>query len=178
MRALRFFAMAALLTSCRRYDPVAAERIAALPEADPSPSELHRPGEPCLACHSTYQGSTPALALGGTVYSLDAMGTPVPAAGVAVLVDDSAGNSRSACTNSAGNFFVKSDDWADITFPLKVRAGKRAMRSIVGRDGSCASCHKLPSVSSLDPQTGAGRDSAGIVLVDLGDTDPTCGGGL
>ena len=46
------------------------------------------------------------------------------------------------------------------------------MRSLIGRERSCANCHKLatlPKVESdltTDPSTGQARDSAGAILVD------------
>ncbi len=173
----RLLPLALLLAAGCRNDPVPQAIIDDLPEETGEPSAVHRPGQPCLACHTDYEGAAPKLAVGGTVYALDATGAAKPAAGVLVTINDSAGDSRSACTNAAGNFFIEQGDWSDITFPLKVRAGTRAMRSLIGRDGSCASCHKLPSSESLVPGTGAGRDSSGIVLVDEGPADPLCGGG-
>ena len=161
--------------SCNGNDPLPQEVIDGLPAESGSPSALHRPGQPCLSCHSTYGAAAPEFAIAGTVFKQDAMGAPVAAPNVKVEIFDSAGPSRFACTNAAGNFFIEKDKWADLTYPLKVRAGARSMNSIIGRDGSCASCHKLPSDDR--PGTGAGHDSAGVVLVDDGDTDPICGGG-
>ncbi len=53
----------------------------------------------------------------------------------------------------------------------------RAMTSLIGRDGSCASCHKLPTKDSFDPLLGTAHDSAGVILVDPLAVDvETCGG--
>jgi hypothetical protein len=164
------------LAACRN-DPVPQEIIDGLGDESGQPSAEHRPGQPCLACHTDYQGAAPKLAVGGTIYAIGPGGVAKAAAGVLVSINDSAGDSRSACTNSAGNFFIEQEDWAEVAFPLKVRVGPRAMRSLIGRDGSCASCHKLPSSESLVPGTGAGRDSPGIILVDEAPPDPLCGGG-
>jgi hypothetical protein len=150
-----------------RNDPVPQQIIDALPEEADAPSAMHRPGEPCLACHSDYEGAQPKLAAGGTVYALNDAGVGVPAPGVLVVLNDSAGDSRSACTNAAGNFLIKSEDWAEVAFPLRASAGTRQMRSLIGRDGSCATCHK---------SSGPGRDSAGVILVEVEGPDPLCGG--
>jgi hypothetical protein len=171
-----FLAFALVLAACR-HDPTAQKAIDALPTDDPTPNDLHRPGEPCLACHSTYQGATPAFAVAGTVFSIDAAGNLSPAAHVRVTIADSAADlPKTPCTNAAGNFYVKKEDWADIAFPLKVRGcGGRSMQSLIGRDGSCGSCHKLPSDASIDKNTGAAHDSPGVILVDaMTSVDATC----
>ena len=167
-------------TSCS-HDPVAQEVIDGLGEETGTPSATHRPGQPCLACHSKYGGAKPEMAVAGTIYSLDPMTkTIAPAKNIRVFIRDSSANSgttRRACTNSAGNFFVAKENWLDIVYPLTPTAGGITMQSLVGRDGSCASCHKLPDESSLDPVTGAGRDSAGVIIVGAAAADPECGGG-
>lgn len=175
-------ALAALATGCR-YDPVPAQIIADLGPETGTPGPLHRPGQPCLACHDAYGGATPALAVAGTVFMLDASMTKlVPAKNVRVnIVDSAMGGSKHPCTNAAGNFMINTVDWADIVYPLSPVAGSHPMTSLIGRDGSCASCHKLPDPKAMDPSmdkiTGAGRDSAGVVLVGAADVDPACNGG-
>lgn len=161
------------------YDPIPQDKIDGLPPEDPDgPSELHRQGQPCVDCHSAYEGADPPLAVGGTVYEQNtATFQLIPVQGVFVTIFDAAGASQKACTNSAGNFFVKTDDWPDAAFPLTVQVGNRFMRSLIGRDRSCATCHKLASVRrierdpTIDTSTGAGRDSAGAILVER-DTIP------
>jgi hypothetical protein len=157
-------------------DPLPQAVIDGLPPETGSPGPLHRPGQPCLVCHTSYEGADPPLALGGTLYKLDPMapGGLAVAPSVLVTITDSTGDQRPACTNAAGNFFIRKEDWPELTYPLKVRTGTKTMNSIIGRDGSCASCHKLPNADR--PGTGAGRDSAGVVLVDDDDIDMTCGG--
>jgi hypothetical protein len=170
--------LAALAASCR-YDPAAQDVIDALGPETGTPSETHRPGQPCLACHSKYGGATPEFVLAGTLYSLDVNTKKlVPANNIQVLVQDSMNVTFKACSNTAGNFKVLREDGTDPVFPLSPTAGGRPMLSLTGRDGSCASCHKLPdpnSVDTLDPVTGAGRSSAGVILVDP--TQTGCGGG-
>ena len=98
--------------------------------------------------------------------------------GVFVTVYDAEGASAKACTNAAGNFYIELDDWPDAKFPLAVQVGNRFMRSLIGRERSCASCHELASPSRVenDPTvnsaTGAGRTSAGAILVDRGSIPP------
>lgn len=171
---------ASAAVSCR-HDPVAQDVIDALGDEKGTPSASHRPGQPCLACHSKYGGAKPELAVGGTVYTLDPMTKKIaPAKNIRVIIQDSSengGTTRRACTNAAGNFFVAKENWQDIVYPLTPTAGGITMVSLVGRDGSCASCHKLPDESSLDSITGAGRNSAGVIIVDGAAVDPDCGGG-
>jgi hypothetical protein len=163
----------ATFAACR-YDPVPQDLIDELGEEPGEPSELHRGGQPCLACHSVYEGATPRMSVGGTIYYEANDGRILPAPDVLVEITDSRQVQRKACTNAAGNFWVEHEDWRDITFPLTVRAGERRMISIVGRDGSCASCHSLPDETSLDPITGAGRASAGVVVVSESDVGAIC----
>lgn len=171
-----FTAVVASSAACR-YDPVPQEIINKLGDESGSPSAAHRPGQPCLACHSTYEGAEPPLAIGGTVYTKDDTGALVPAPKVLVTVTDSTGDTRMACTNATGNFFFQKDAWPDITFPLAATAGDRTMRSIIGRDGSCASCHKTPVAGAAPGSIGEGPDSPGVVIVAPDATDPSCGGG-
>lgn len=168
-------AFAAFASGCD-HDPVPQAKIDALGEESGEPSESHRPGEACVLCHDSYGGAEPELAVGGTVYGLDTLGKPAPAASRYVVIIDSAGDFRGVCTNSAGNFFIKKDDWTEIAFPLTVQAGSSRMRSLIGRDGSCASCHHLPNDDALIASTGADRDSAGVILVDVSAPDVNCGG--
>jgi hypothetical protein len=167
------FIALATFAACR-YDPVPQDIIDGLGEESGEPSELHRGGQPCLACHSVYEGATPRMSVGGTIYYEASDGRILPAPDVLVEITDSRQVQRKACTNAAGNFWVEHEDWRDITFPLTVRAGERRMISIVGRDGSCASCHSLPDETSLDPVTGAGRASAGVVVVSESDVGAIC----
>lgn len=177
--ALALSTLGPLVGACR-YDPVPQDIIDALGEEKGTPSAKHRPGQPCLACHSKYEGAEPLMAVAGTLYALDlADNKLLPARNIRVTILDSKGGTRKACTNSAGNFYVAQENWQDITFPILPTAGGTTMKSLIGRDGSCASCHRLPGdeSGSLDPLTGAGRDSAGVIVVDANAADPDCGGG-
>jgi hypothetical protein len=178
-------ALVAVWSGCR-IDPVVQEKIDALPAEDPDgPSELHRAGQPCVLCHSSYEGAHPEMAIGGTVFQQHPETLLLaPAEGVFVTIFDSEGASQKACTNSSGNFFVRLEDWPGAKYPLTVQVGNRFMRSLIGRERSCAGCHQLATQTRLnDPNdnadrlTGASRFSAGAILVDLAAVPPeqACG---
>lgn len=130
-----------------KLDPVRDDLVGNLGPDDQFPeSEFHRPGQPCLACHDKPGGASPELILGGTIFA-DPDGQ-VPVEGAFVRVIDSKGN-RPRCfvTNCNGNFMVRPDEWDDMTYPLLVSVEKqgappRTMNSHIGREGSCAGCHK------------------------------------
>jgi len=137
-------------------DPLQSARVAALGGERPGVSRgpNHRPGQPCLACHG---GSGPAdvdFGVAGTIYQSAALDSP-PLAGATVTIYDATqladgGVPHTVTTNAAGNFFIRADEWSP-TFPLHdiavVGAGldtPTSMHTVVGRDGSCASCHYDP----------------------------------
>jgi hypothetical protein len=155
-------------------DPIPQQIIDSLPAESGSPSATHRPGQPCLQCHSTYGEALPELVIGGTVFKEDPMAPNglKGAAGIKVIVYDSTGDSRVACTNAAGNFYIERVNWEAITFPLKSFVGNapRRMQSIIGREGSCGNCHKLPTTER--PGTGAGLDTPGVIIVEDGEESP------
>ncbi len=176
---LVLFAAAALWSSCR-MDPVIQDQIDKLPPEDAAgPSAEHRAGQPCVLCHSTYEAAEPEMAIGGTIYAQDLNTLQLaPVEGVFVTIYDSNGASQKACTNSAGNFYLETSDWPDAAFPLTIRVGNRFMRSLIGRERSCAGCHTLATPSrvandpTVDASTGQSRDSAGAVLVDPDNIPP------
>ena len=174
--AIALAAALPLAVGCR-YDPVPQKIIDDLGPEVGTPSATHRPGQPCLVCHDNYGGATPAFAVAGTVFNTAMDGSLVPAAGLNVTISDSASGLRKACTNAAGNFYVERDNWADVTFPLNAIAGNRGMSSLIGRDGSCGSCHKLPDKTSENPITGASHTSPGVIIADPTAPGAACGGG-
>jgi hypothetical protein len=123
-------------------------QVQALGGEDPNvpTGPLHRPGQPCLACHG---GSGPAhfhMTIGGTVYAYGNQTTP--AVGATVVIEDIAGAFGTAMSNQAGNFFIAASEWQP-TFPIIVPqvtlgAVSQQMQTHVGRDGSCATCHFDP----------------------------------
>lgn len=160
------------------YDPVPQAIIDSLPPDEGEPGPNHRPGQPCNVCHSKYGGASPVFAVAGTAYTLSMDGKLVPAANVSVTIRDSAGSKRPACTKPSGNFYIEAANWDTITYPLAATVGDRNMSSLIGRDGSCASCHKLPDENSIDPVTGASHDSPGVILVDVTAPGASCGGAM
>lgn len=159
---MRSFSLALILaTGCLGTTPEQAAEDALGPEA-PGVEEgpLHRPGQPCLVCHSEANDEGDVIFVtAGTVYL-----TPDSALGLGgaeVTITDDLGRAATIPTNEAGNFMLAHEEeveeeeeyegrvsvpWAPV-FPLRVsvRFGDvvAEMRSSVGREGSCAHCHTL-----------------------------------
>jgi hypothetical protein len=135
---------AAGLATCT-LDPVHDKAVADLgPEAPGvSPGALHRPNQPCLTCHDGSTASTMSVA--GTVYGV--LDDARPLEGATVTLTDTPGTVFTATTNAAGNFYVMKSAWEPI-YPLHVEVALEdisvTMSTIIGRDGSCASCHTDP----------------------------------
>ena len=131
---------AALGVACS-LDPVPDQRAADLGDEAPgvAPGPLHRAGQPCLACHDE-------MSIAGTVYAVRGSGAPL--ANAQVHFTDNAGSTATALSNAAGNFYLLDSQWRP-TFPVRVEVDygtvKATMNSIIGRDGSCATCHLAPS---------------------------------
>jgi hypothetical protein len=142
-------------------DPVQSAEQTALGPEDPSVprGELHRPGQPCLVCHSDF-------AFAGTVYEEDFV---TAFQGATVTLTDTAGDQLPATTNAAGNFIIrKSDLPATFSYPVGTYtddAGNAVfgitvvgsdpnnpaqMVTQIGRDGSCNACH-TPTASASSP---------------------------
>jgi hypothetical protein len=119
----------------------------------PVESAYHRPGEPCGLCHSDKGPADSTFALGGTVFwGPDDYAARVDNAYVRIL--DAKKAKRCFVTNCNGNFFIRKQDFAAITFPLLISVERtvnpgtdestlviRRMSSHIGRDSSCATCH-------------------------------------
>jgi hypothetical protein len=138
-----------VLVACNA-DPVLSQTVKNLgPEVPGIPKgQYHRAGQPCLACHVEGGSTSPAFSVAGTIFY-----GPVNAVGVEgaeVRIVDANGSSPptdAVITNCVGNFFVRKKDW-NPQFPLKVTVGKSGfpdapMVSLIGRDGSCATCHRF-----------------------------------
>lgn len=144
-------ALATLATACG--DPVHdMQREALGGEVDGVPKgPLHRPGQPCLVCHSDYGPAHMVLSFGGTVYEYqyDTNLGDAPLANASITLTDQTGRSYLTATNCAGNFFVQRADF-DPVFPVSVRLEYGNLPHIpqmttrIRRDGSCASCHYEP----------------------------------
>jgi hypothetical protein len=135
-------------------DPVRDAAVADLGSEAPGVpvGPLHRPGQPCLACHGA--GDASAFTVAGTVYAREKSKTPLN--DVTVRLIDAAGRRFDSVTNCAGNFFVRPTEFV-VQYPLWVTLAVEEhtldMESPVFREGSCAPCHRDPK----------GRDSAGPV---------------
>ncbi len=121
---------------------------------------LHRPGQPCLACHSAAGHREPYFSVAGTVYQKQDPGSP-PARDVIVELIDAKQHHVTVASNCAGNFYVQQADFRPV-YPVHVTmhyAGvDNKMITVVNRDGSCATCH-------TDPQS---WKSAGHIYMDPG----------
>lgn len=126
------------------------------------PSEYHRPGQPCVLCHSVYGGAEPQMSVAGTVFALPDlipdpanpgnMIPPPPVKEVKVLMFDAFNNrSPDVETNCVGNFFLTKEQW-DPFFPLyaeiefKLPGSETTLRAAMGtwiqREPSCNQCHR------------------------------------
>jgi hypothetical protein len=156
------FVLVAAAPSC---DPVHDDAVAALGPEAPGvrPGPLHRPGQPCLTCHDGSTGNPPEFTVAGTVF-LDENDT-APASGVGVTLTSANGASFTATTNAAGSFFVRPGEFTP-AYPMGVLliASTTAVRmsTLIGRDGSCATCHHDP----------AGPSSAGHVFLPANGVTP------
>lgn len=141
-------ALFALLLAGATCDPVNDAAIAALGGEAPGVPRgpLHRPGQPCVLCHSGNLGDPPGFSVAGTVY-VNA-GDLEPAVAAGVKLTDSVGHSYLAGTNAAGNFYVLPHQFTPV-YPMKVQIDYNgvpvSMTADVGRDGSCAKCHFDPA---------------------------------
>lgn len=156
MKHLRLLAVVGLLVGCS--DSFLNDQIDALgPEADRfPPGEIHRPGAPCVLCHSEYHGAEPRMSIGGTLFVKPAEGEPYPAAGYTVRVVDSEGQQRDMVSNRCGNFYVRHSEFVP-KYPMRTELlapdpedpsrllSNRPMASRISRDGSCGSCHAHPA---------------------------------
>ncbi len=114
-------------------------------------NEFHRPGQPCVLCHGEYQGDSPILSIGGTIFATPSQ--PIPVEGAKVTLTDANGETQERVTNCIGNFFIPADEWQP-AFPLAAQIecpipGTEDVRTLVmgtriSRDGSCAGCHFGP----------------------------------
>ncbi len=151
-------AMGLIVSAWACGDPLRDAAIEALGEETPGfgPSEVHRPGQPCVLCHSSYFGAEPAMSIAGTLFYAPSGGLdPFLVGGNTVRVLDSEGESRDLLANRCGNFYIEKSTW-DPAFPIRAvlyqpKIGEpdtllqlRVMASRIGREGSCAACHVHP----------------------------------
>lgn len=152
-------------------DPVRDGAIEELgPEdANVPPGPDHRPGQPCVLCHSPGgPASSKPFVVGGTVYQTDGK---TGAEGVEVGIIDADGNGpkEKVLTSRSGNFFVAEGRWS-VTYPFRTglyRDGKLVvqMQTTVNREPSCNYCHRgLDAPSALSPEDRAKRYYKPIVV--------------
>lgn len=158
--ALAVGLVAAASTSCT--DPVRDAAVAELGPEDPNVpvGPDHRPGQPCLVCHSENGvASGSSMAVAGTVYT-DKDGKK-GLAGVEVSFVDArnGGPIEKIVTSASGNFYVPVAKWPpEVSYPFRVAIVKNgkvleAMAGTVNREGSCNYCHRPPDApSSLSPE--------------------------
>jgi hypothetical protein len=167
-------ALAAILASCT--DPVRDRQIEALGDEQGDPGPEHRPGQPCVLCHSEGgPASDSPFAVAGTVYETSAPGSK-GAEGVTVELLDANGGAPAVkpVTNRAGNFYVPASDWKDLAFPFRVRIVPKGSKPIpmtttVNREGSCNSCHRpFPGGKLSAEEKDALRSSVGQIFVGAG----------
>jgi hypothetical protein len=174
LRLLPLAALAAALGSGCSGDPVRDAAISALgPEDSNGPGPDHRPGQPCLLCHSSGgPAASKAFAVAGTVYKTPKAGDDGQDSITVQFVDANGGGPVvSPTTGPTGNFYVPIADWGNMAFPLKVglyddakSPPTQTMTSLIGREGSCNFCHRPnPSGDLSQAQVDLTRSSAGQI---------------
>ena len=160
-------------------DPVRDAEIEALGPEEPgvTPNPEHRPGQPCLHCHTKGgPASNKPFAIAGTIYETDQPGSK-GADGITVQFVDSAGGAprESPQTGPSGNFYVPLQDWPDLRYPVRVGLYEDPngpptviMKSLINREGSCNFCHR-PNLSDMtDDEIDDSRSSAGQIFMRSG----------
>lgn len=121
-----------------------------------APSEIHRPGQPCLACHSEYVGEEPQMSFGGTIFAEPLGQDLILLEGFTVRLLDSEGQIVNIETNKCGNFYTTVEQF-DPAYPVRAElwgpstpngddlVQLRPMASRIAREGSCGGCHIHPA---------------------------------
>lgn len=142
--------VAVLLASCT--DPVLDQQIAALGPEVGEPGPDHRPGQPCVLCHSEFGTAEGVFTVAGTIY--ETQGAPQGAPNVEVLIRAADNSSFPVRTGPSGNFFIRKSQW-DPPFPLIVHIYRdgviKRMLSHIGREPSCSTCHFNPPDAGFAP---------------------------
>lgn len=159
-------------------DPVRDRQIEALgPDTEPNGPD-HRPGQPCILCHSEGgPAEGKAFAIAGTVYDTNKPGSKGAEAVTVQFIDANESKPKEIPqTGPTGNFFVPIGDWPDLTFPVRVALyedpadpPKQTMRSLINREASCNYCHRpnvdLKEVKDQATAKDLSRSSAGQIYM-------------
>jgi hypothetical protein len=155
-------------------DPARQKKIDALgPEPGDVPQgELHRPGQPCVLCHSDGgPADKTKFAIAGTIFDSnksDGKGL----SNVRVLFIDASSATREVTTNDAGNFFILQTEWPDLTFPFRTGIASGAntakMQSTINREPSCNFCHKPAAGNNAALPDEDSRESIGPIFISGG----------
>jgi len=149
----RVFAAALLAALSCNNDDVIEDQVALQGnEVERVPvGEFHRAGRRCVVCHHEGgESSEHPFVVAGTIFAQQKRDVGV--GGAEVLLTDSDGSKFIAKTNCVGNFFVKPADWAPkypIIVDIQKSGVRRSMRSAIGREGDCGSCHKVAVTNPL-----------------------------
>jgi hypothetical protein len=156
MRIPIVVAIATLALSC---DPVKSDAVSALGDEAPGvrTGPEHRPGQPCIVCHDGSFRSPTAFTVAGTIFQ--DQNDLRAASGAEVTITGADGKYVTQRANSAGNFYFTEREYTPV-YPLSVSITYRnfpavKMTSLVGGNGSCATCHTDP----------AGPTSAGHIFI-------------
>jgi len=160
-------------------DPVRDAQIQALGDETGPIGPDHRPGQPCVLCHSAGgPASNKPFALAGTIYKNATDDTG--AKDITVQFVDARGQGPFQLplpTSDSGNFYVPLEDWPKLAFPVRValytdpnKAPVQTMKSLIGREGSCNYCHRpnvIPEAGGKLSKEDANdaRDSVGQIYV-------------
>ncbi len=110
-------------------------------------SATMRPGDNCLACHSSGgAASEKAFTAAGTVYASPDAPSDAGIEGALVVLTDANGKVLTLTSNSVGNFYTSES----LAFPLRaeVRDGNSVQRMPIAiTNGGCSSCHNQPPAS-------------------------------
>lgn len=106
-------------------------------------------GRACFNCHGD-NGSAPAMAFGGTVYTTAAGGAG--SARVEVRVKDKDGKAISAWSDADGNFYFFVNPNGDLNLPghagIRNAKGSKVMSGTIA-DGNCNGCHNANGAGRL-----------------------------
>jgi len=146
-------------------DPVRERLYDELGGEDPAVPQgpLHRPGQPCLACHGEGGDTDARFSFAGTVYQTPGSLEPLHDARIRVI--DSTGRQYAVTSNCAGNFYAGADNF-DPVWPMWMKVEyedwKADMLSPSSREGSCAACHEDPASPSTVGHVYLAQDGAGF----------------